>query len=344
MLDLCLVSMYETHERTKVASALHNALMQLPKDELLAISLGQSPLNKLAYSSDVTSGPEGECSWLDQFQGSPLYDQALQLEQKCLELDMQQVQGRSERDAVTDQVNQQKDVIRVQKRMLELQLAQSKHQGGGEMAATPDGAPPPVGETPAPAAAGEGVPVKQAAELTEAARDKIAPKNFALSAKQSDTGKPAYPIEDHRHAANALSRVDQFGSSKEKSEVYKDVARKYPDLARHSSVAAVRDKAKHAGVTPEQLVAMRVKLALAIPGVGGNLLQAAKNVGQLGMHMAQKNPTAALGLAGAGLGAMTAAPGSRMKGALGGGIMGAGVGAMPQISGALQRGGAFFAR
>jgi hypothetical protein len=342
MLDLMLQSMYETHEREKTASALHGALMQLPKDELLAIAFGQSPLNKLAYSD----GPDGECSWLDQFQGSPMYEQALALEQKCLQIDMQQVQGRAERESVMDQSNQEKDVIRVQKRMLELQLAQSKHQGGGgegEMPVTPDGVPPPVAETAAPPAAGEGVPVKQAAELTEAARDKIAPKNFALSSKQSGTGKPAYPIEDHRHAANALSRVDQNGSSKEKSEVYSDVARKYPDLARHSSVAGVRDKAKHAGVTPEQLVAMRMKLAFALPG-GGNLMQAAKNVGQLGLHMAQKNPTAALGLAGAGVGAMAAGPGNRMKGALGGGVMGAGVGQMPQISGVLQRGANILSR
>lgn len=341
MLDLMLTSMYETHEREKTASALHGALMQLPKEELLAISLGQSPLNKLAYSD----GPDGECSWLDQFQGSPLYDQALQLEQKCLELDMQQVQGRAERESVMDQTNQEKDIIRVQKRQLELQLAQSKHQGGGEgaMPGTPDGVPPPVAETAAPPAAGEGVPVKQAADLTEAARGKIAPKNFALSGKQSDTGKPAYPIEDRRHAANALSRVGQVGSSSEKSEVYSDVARKYPDLARHSSVAGVRDKAKHAGVTPEQLLSMRMKLAFTLPG-GGQLLQAAKNVGQLGLHMAQKNPTAALGLAGAGAGALAGGPGHRLAGAAGGAALGAGVGQMPQISGMMQRGANILSR
>ena len=85
---------------------------------------------------------------------------------------------------------------------------------------------------------------KVAAELTEASRDKIAPKNFALSAKQSGTGKPAYPIEDKRHAANALARVKQHGDSKERSEVYKDVAKKFPGLAAHSSVPAVAAKGK----------------------------------------------------------------------------------------------------
>jgi hypothetical protein len=72
--------------------------------------------------------------------------------------------------------------------------------------------------------------IKLASELTEAAREHIKSKNFAISAKQSDTGKPAYPIEDKRHAANALARVKQFGSPSEKAEVYKDVARKYSAL------------------------------------------------------------------------------------------------------------------
>lgn len=92
--------------------------------------------------------------------------------------------------------------------------------------------------------AGAGVLGKVAAELTEAARDEIAPKNFALSAKQSDTGKPAYPIEDKAHAANALARVKQHGDSAEKAEVYKDVARKFPELAARSSVPAVQAKLK----------------------------------------------------------------------------------------------------
>ena len=90
----------------------------------------------------------------------------------------------------------------------------------------------------------EGVLGKVAAELNEAARENIAPKNFALSSKQSDTGKPAYPIEDKSHAANALARVRQFGDAHEKAEVYKDVARKYPELAARSQVPAVKAKAK----------------------------------------------------------------------------------------------------
>lgn len=84
---------------------------------------------------------------------------------------------------------------------------------------------------------------KAAAELTEAARDKIKPKNFAVPAKKSDTGEPKYPVEDKRHAASALTRVRQFGSPAEKSSVYKAVAKKYPEMAAESSIPAVAKKA-----------------------------------------------------------------------------------------------------
>lgn len=87
---------------------------------------------------------------------------------------------------------------------------------------------------------------KISSELTAAGRDHIKDKNFALSSEQSDTGKPAYPIHDKAHAANALARVKQHGSPSEKAEVYRDVAKKFPGLAAHSSVPAVREKEKDA--------------------------------------------------------------------------------------------------
>lgn len=284
MLDLFLESMYVNHERAKTAAALQTALSTLPNEELISIANGTSPLCKVA--SDCSDS--GEAAWLDQFQGSPLYDKALGLERQCLELDMQRVQGRQEREAGMDASNQQQDVIRVQKRMLELELAQSKHQGaGGEaepLTEVPPGVPPGVAEAGAPAAGGEGMPMKQAAT------------------------EPVVP------------------------------ALKDPAL-----IAAVRDKVKAASIDSTKVASMRFqlamqKLALPIPGGVGNLLQAAKNVGQLGLHMAQKNPTAALGLAGAGVGALAAGKGNRLAGAAGGGALGAGIGGMPQVSGGLMRG------
>ena len=57
-------------------------------------------------------------------------------------------------------------------------------------------------------------------------------------------GKKKYPINDKKHAANALSRVNQTGSKSEKEKVYAKVGKEFPKLAARSSVKAVRDKAK----------------------------------------------------------------------------------------------------
>lgn len=80
--------------------------------------------------------------------------------------------------------------------------------------------------------------IKTAAELTEKARDRIAPKNFAVKSK----GQEKYPVEDKSHAANAMARVKQHGSPSEKSKVYSAVAKKFPELAAKSSVPAVKKK------------------------------------------------------------------------------------------------------
>ena len=61
-------------------------------------------------------------------------------------------------------------------------------------------------------------------KLTTAARKKIPAKDFAVKGGH-------YPIEDESHARNALARVSEFGSSKEKAEVRAKVHAKYKDIA-----------------------------------------------------------------------------------------------------------------
>jgi hypothetical protein len=81
---------------------------------------------------------------------------------------------------------------------------------------------------------------KVASELTQAGREHIKPKNFAIPKGDGpgDTGK--YPIHDEEHARNALTRVDQHGTPKEKHQVHAAVAEKYPGLAARSSVPGVQ--------------------------------------------------------------------------------------------------------
>jgi len=58
------------------------------------------------------------------------------------------------------------------------------------------------------------------AELSAKQRKKLPGKDFAVAGRK-------YPIEDKAHARNALARVSQFGSAKEKAEVRSKVASKY---------------------------------------------------------------------------------------------------------------------
>ena len=71
---------------------------------------------------------------------------------------------------------------------------------------------------------------KSAKELTTSAREHISKKNFA------EPGKKKYPIEDRSHAANALSRVSQFGSESEKATVRAKVHAKYPDMGKKAAL------------------------------------------------------------------------------------------------------------
>jgi hypothetical protein len=79
----------------------------------------------------------------------------------------------------------------------------------------------------------------------------------------------------------------------------------------------------------EKVAAMRFQVALTKQAF--NPLQAAKNIGQLGIHAAKANPGAAMvaggALAGAGIGAAAGGPGNRLQGALTGGLAGGAIGA-----------------
>lgn len=61
------------------------------------------------------------------------------------------------------------------------------------------------------------------AKLTAAARNAIPSGEFAVPGRR-------YPIEDRSHARNALARVSQHGSPREKAMVRAKVHKKYPDI------------------------------------------------------------------------------------------------------------------
>lgn len=60
-------------------------------------------------------------------------------------------------------------------------------------------------------------------ELTSKKRNNLPRKDFAVPGRK-------YPVPDKAHARNALARVSQFGTSKEKAEVRAKVKSKYPGI------------------------------------------------------------------------------------------------------------------
>ena len=63
--------------------------------------------------------------------------------------------------------------------------------------------------------------------LTAKKRNSLSGKDFAVPGRK-------YPIEDPNHARNALSRVSQYGTPAEKSEVRSAVNNKYPEIGEGS--------------------------------------------------------------------------------------------------------------
>lgn len=138
MLDQFLEVLYEKNAHDSKRQDMAEAFAYLPEDELRKIASGEL---KLADFDDS--------NWVEKFKDTPLYEPALQLEQQCLELDIQEQQQRQAERQQVDQAAQQatwdaKDGIRLKKRMMDLELLkmESSATAGGAIAAGQEAAPP----------------------------------------------------------------------------------------------------------------------------------------------------------------------------------------------------------
>jgi hypothetical protein len=93
---------------------------------------------------------------------------------------------------------------------------------------------------------------KIAKVLTQAGRERVKEKNFAIPKGEGPGGTGKYPIHDTRHAKSALTYVEQHGTPAEKGKVYAAVAKKYPGLSARSSVPEVAEKAKEKKAAKEK--------------------------------------------------------------------------------------------
>lgn len=123
---------------------------------------------------------------------------------------------------------------------------------------------------------------KTAAELTQAARADLSKKTFAVPAKKSNTGKPAYPIPDEQHARSALGFAKMHGDSADYAAVRAKVEKKYPNLMKKQAMLIAAEQvllskeaagllqrlgqglASEAGTHKAELAGLGI---LAVPGV-----------------------------------------------------------------------------
>lgn len=163
MLDNFLMVAYEAEKKASVREEMVAMMKHLPVEELHKIAQG-----KIAHISG------GDCeSWLDRYKGTPLFEQALELQQQELQLEAQSLQKRlakaeqrqaeQAQEAAEPDTYDQQAVIGLKKRMLDLQLISQTESGAGMS--------PPPAEAPVAAPVD---PVKQASANFDAALEKMA--------------------------------------------------------------------------------------------------------------------------------------------------------------------------
>lgn len=200
MLDEFLKVAYQTQTRERAHFELAGLMEGLPIVELRKLAEGTpiaalyGHLDKNAYLSEAC-GPDGAPKgFLDKFKGTPLFEQAIALEQEELQAEMADTQKRQEertRRAAEDTLYDTRDRIRVQKRLLELELAKVESGGAPVPGADPTAQPmgPAGPRIPPPPPLGQAAPVPTAADPTKVAsrRDELLKVGHAAGTAMAKT-------------------------------------------------------------------------------------------------------------------------------------------------------------
>jgi len=166
MLDSFLNVLYVHETRAQQEREAIALLKQLPEGDLMKLASGAKVASLMG-----SCGPGSDGSFLDKFQGSPLFEEAVALEEQELQADMTSLEKRKEQRLQSQSESglwDLHDELRIKKRLLELRLAQEDAGGAlgagdaegaaglaDPLAATPVGTPPILaGGPPAPGAVG----------------------------------------------------------------------------------------------------------------------------------------------------------------------------------------------
>lgn len=123
MLDKLLEVAYRAEQKKTASRQLVDKLKGFPVAELAKLAAGDETC-KLAYALDCVKGDGtgGDGTWIGKYKGTPLFAQAIELEKQLIQIDMEEQQARAAQPPMND-AWQKRDAIRLQQRMLDLDLA-----------------------------------------------------------------------------------------------------------------------------------------------------------------------------------------------------------------------------
>lgn len=161
---LLVAARHEDQRQQKVAMA--ELLDQLPVEVLREIA--ETGTVKLSYLCAPDGSPK---SWLEQFKGTPFFQQAIALEQEDLQAQMAAQQSQAVQRQKSDQEYSQMDQLRLKKKLLELQKARNEAQvlDGGSGPPAMAGSPDPMGTAPGAPAGPPVDPAQKTASLKKKA-------------------------------------------------------------------------------------------------------------------------------------------------------------------------------
>ncbi len=134
MLDKYLMVAYGAEQKKTAERQLVGKLKEFPTEELESFLRGDDSSKLASYVGDCAKEAGGsDFCWLDKYKGTPLFQQAVELEKALLQLDMEDQQLREQERAVRPQPSDtwaKRDALQLQKRMLDLDLVMAQNGGG----------------------------------------------------------------------------------------------------------------------------------------------------------------------------------------------------------------------
>lgn len=216
MLDQYLKVALRQNQEKQASAELRSVLDKLPLNDLFKIATGQ----KLAHESTTPSdGP----SWLEQFKGTAMLPAAVELERKAIEIEAAQAQAY----ASNEESFRGKDQINLQKRLLEVQLAEQGEAAAvppqhaeqvsqeASAGAQPQEPPPGAGPPPADAVAAEEPPkmasIRRAFRKVAAGDLPSLPSSPQMAAETAGAGKTPSLAQPNAVAPPSMKMAEAVG-------------------------------------------------------------------------------------------------------------------------------------